>query len=426
LAPEWAKAATALKGSPMKLAKVDATENRELAEKYGIRGFPTIKYFKEGKFMSDYSGGRKDVEIVAWANKKTGPATVTITTVEEFRNLEKSENVFALGVFKSLDSEIATLYSKMASDDERIVYALTTSSAIMTELSLEKDTIVVIKSFDDKRADLEVTPDITVAVIKSFLVGESAPLIQEFTQESAKTIFASPIQQHALFFTKKGSSHHEAVTAAMKEVAKANKGRMLVVNVPSTEAKVAEFFGVTEDAMPKLFIADMGASSGLMKYGYTGDLTSSAEIASFADSFFAGSLTPTLKSEDVAPDDTKGPVVVVKGKSFEDLVINNTKDVFFEMYAPWCGHCKKLAPILDELGTRYADNANVMIAKMDATANEINFPGMAVQGFPTMFFFKGNDKTKAIKYEGGRDLSDLISYLEENAHHISGSSADEL
>lgn len=76
-----------------------------------------------------------------------------------------------------------------------------------------------------------------------------------------------------------------------------------------------------------------------------------------------------------------------------------------------------VAPTLDELGAKYKDNEKVVIAKMDATANEVDVPGLSVKGFPTLYFFKGSDKSNPVRYEEGRELNDFVAFLEKNSQH---------
>lgn len=82
-----------------------------------------------------------------------------------------------------------------------------------------------------------------------------------------------------------------------------------------------------------------------------------------------------------------------------------------------CGHCKKLEPVYAELAAKLKSHKNIVIAKMDSTANEIEVPGVEVKGFPTLFLFKGDDKSNPIKYEGARELDDMLTYLESTAHN---------
>lgn len=129
----------------------------------------------------------------------------------------------------------------------------------------------------------------------------------------------------------------------------------------------------------------------------------------------AGNLEPYVKSE-ALPESNDGPVKVAVGKNFDVVVLNNGKDTLVEFYAPWCGHCKKLTPIFEELGTKLSAE-EVAIVKMDATANDVP-PQFEVRGFPTLFWLPKDAKSKPVKYEGGREVDDFVKYIA--AHSTDG------
>merc|ERR1719430_1706818 len=134
-------------------------------------------------------------------------------------------------------------------------------------------------------------------------------------------------------------------------------------------------------------------------------------LKEFLTQMQAGSLEPYLRAEAV-PDNSANDVKVAVAKNFDELVTKSEKDVLVEFYAPWCGHCKKLTPIYDELGAAMKEE-NVEIVKMDATANDVP-PQFDVRGFPTIFWLPKESKTPT-SYNGGREKDDFIKYIAEYA-----------
>merc|ERR1712110_103683 len=111
LAPEYAKAAGILaeKESPIKLGKVDATQEGSLAEKFEVRGYPTLKFFRNGKPM-EYTGGRTADTIITWVEKKTGPAAVTLADVDAAKKFVEDNEIAVVGIFAEAEGEAAKAF----------------------------------------------------------------------------------------------------------------------------------------------------------------------------------------------------------------------------------------------------------------------------------------------------------------------------
>ncbi|KAM8878946.1 protein disulfide-isomerase [Spinachia spinachia] len=413
LGPEFAKAAGILKadGSAVRLGKVDATEETELAQEYGVRGYPTIKYFKGGEKASpkEYSAGRQADDIVAWLKKRSGPAVVTLTKVSEAEALIADNEVAVIGFFKDADSAGAKEYEKAAETTDDIPFAVTSDDAIFSKFEVSKDGVVLFKKFDEGRNtfDGELTKENLLAFVKA----NQLPLVIEFTEQTAPKIFGGEIKSHILMFLPKAASDFQDKMDQFKKAAEGFKGQILYIFIDSDvddNQRILEFFGLKKEECPAIRLITL--EDEMTKYKPQNDAITSEAIISFCQQFIDGKLKAHLMSQDIPEDWDKTPVKILVGKNFEEIAFNPSKNVFVEFYAPWCGHCKQLTPIWEKLGEKFADSADIIVAKMDSTANEID--SVKVHSFPTLKFFPAGDDRKVIDYNGERTLEGFTNFLE--------------
>ena len=179
------------------------------------------------------------------------------------------------------------------------------------------------------------------------------------------------------------------------------------------ETRLAEYLGVSEDMLPHVLLFDFD-NDGVNKFRFTGDSKafSAEEITTFVSEWKNKKLSKFLKSEDI-PETNDEPVKVIVGKNFNDIIRDSEDDVLLEFYAPWCGHCKSLEPKYVELAEKLAKVEGLVIAKVDATANEIE--GISVSGFPAIKFFAKGSKRAPVDYDGDREVEAFMTYLKENS-----------
>ena len=103
-------------------------------------------------------------------------------------------------------------------------------------------------------------------------------------------------------------------------------------------------------------------------------------------------------------------IFAVTDDSFESDVLQSDKPVLVDYWAEWCGPCKMIAPILEEIAPDYADK--IKIAKLNIDDNPNTPPKYGIRGIPTLMLFKGGavDATKV----GALSKSQLTEFIDEN------------
>jgi len=422
LAPEYVKAAKSLleKESKIVLAKVDATEQKKIAESHDVRGYPTLKFFKSGKAM-EYGGGRTADTIVSWLEKKTGPPATTLATEDEAKKFIEDNKVAVIGFFKDQDSAEAKNFLEVAGVMDDAKFGITSEAAVFTANKVEKDGVVLFKAFDEGRNDYDGATD--ADELTKFINANSLPLVIEFNHDTAQKIFSGEVKNHLLLFVSQKSEAFPAQKEMAAKVAELHKGKVLFVTVDADEEdhkRILEFFGMKEDEVPGMRLIRL--EEDMAKYRPESNDLEEENVKKFVQDFLDGKLKQHLLSEEIPEDWDKEPVKVLVGKNFEEVAMNKDKNVLVEFYAPWCGHCKQLAPTWDKLGEKYKDHENIVIAKMDSTANELET--VKVQGFPTIKYFMAGDNT-VVDYNGERTLEGLEKFLESGGKDGAGVPEDD-
>ncbi|KAI0539671.1 thioredoxin-like domain-containing protein [Xylaria digitata] len=411
LAPEYEEAATTLKEKDIKLVKVDCTEEQDLCQSYGVEGYPTLKIFRGLDNITPYSGQRKAAAITSYMIKQSLPAVSDLTaeTLEDFKTADK---VVLVAYTDASDKSSNEVYSTIAEKlRDNYLFGATNDAALAEAEGVTPPAIVLYKSFDEGKAVF--SDKFEEDAIVSFTKTASTPLVGEVGPETYSDYMSAGIPLAYIF--AETPEERKELGDALKPLAEKYRGK---INFATIDAKAfgahAGNLNLPTDKFPSFAIQET-VKNQKFPFDIEQEITIET-IGAFVEDFSAGKIEPSLKSEPI-PETQEGPVTVVVGKSYEDIVLDDTKDVLIEFYAPWCGHCKALAPKYEELAALYAEGEykdKVVIAKVDATANDVPDE---VRGFPTIKLYPAGAKSEPVTYSGSRTVEDLINFVKENGKY---------
>ena len=103
-------------------------------------------------------------------------------------------------------------------------------------------------------------------------------------------------------------------------------------------------------------------------------------------------------------------IIHISDESFEEEVLQSERPVLIDYWAEWCGPCKMIAPVLDEIATEYSDRLKVV--KLNIDDNPQTPPKYGIRGIPTLMVFK-NGQVEATKV-GAVSKAQLTAFLDDS------------
>lgn len=409
MAEPYKKASELLKEQAVSaaVAEVDCTLEKELCEKHGVTGYPSIKVFRATNKDAalDYKGARDTESIVEYLKRLSLPAVTVLKAEDVKKHVEGFKS--SLVVVAHLPKGHAALAAfEKAADALREEFSF-------VHVEGKEGTLTVFKSFDEGESKYAgALEKLTEKELSAWLQDEAIPLMDEISPNNYEKYINAKKPMAYLFYDtdEQRKTYGEIVQKVMKPL----KGKINAIYISVKDfGEHAKNLNL-ESHWPGFVIHDVSEN---LKFPFTGkdkEFTVEA-LEAFVTKYVAGSLEPHYKSEPI-PTDNSAAVKTVVYDNFQSLVLDTNKDVFVEVYAPWCGACKRMAPDFEKLAEAYAPHADkIVIAKMDGIANDLpKSAKFTLEHFPSLLLYKaGSNELVEMKQLGG--LKELNDFIQANA-----------
>lgn len=425
LAPEYEKAAKLL-GDNMGIAlgTVDCVDDADLCARYRVEDFPlthgtagntdpghcaSLVVLRHGTSIASYEGPLRADKIFSFMLTLPIPAVIEVTATNHDA-VKASADVVFISYMSSPTETSATVFDEVAERHhyDKLVFGLCIDEAAIAAARVDPPAVVAYRKFDAEPPVLSSPADFTARVLKTFVSKHSLPLVGDVAALGYHHYRRAGLPL-AILFIECDDPVHAHYLATLRSVAEKYRGRLTFGYTASR--LLAKVFGLSDDGpWPVLAIQDR---NGVLQAIAQGPYVSTETLINFVDRFLT-------RTEPAVPASQSTSVYEVVGSEFAQVVFDDAKDIFLEVYATHgCPHCKRLKPTWEMLGNKYAGlKDRITIARVEATSNDLPFSVTAV---PWLRFEKAGTR-EFIDFQGERSLELLVEFVETHAANSLASS----
>ncbi|XP_065561152.1 probable protein disulfide-isomerase A4 isoform X1 [Artemia franciscana] len=420
LAPEYEAAARRLKETRVRLIKVDGVKEKALSDAFQIKGWPTLKIFRNGR-PYEYKGPRDSKGIVEYMREQLKfPSKEVFNELELKNNLDRLEATI-VGFFSN-KSDFFNEFT-VASNEIRGTYRIlhTFDENTLSYYEMNPDTVAVFQpeithtQYENKIYRLH-KPVGTFKDILNFVEEKGTPLVGlrskhnigfKYTERPLVVVYYDVNYDYQ--YVKDTEFVRKKIVKVAREFTAEHPFQFAISNEEefAEELKYVGLEDATEDV--KVVVYDRQNKFRMNPV----DDFEAEDLLEFLQELIEGKHKPYYRSQSI-PKVQEGPVKVIVANSFQSEVLESKKDVLLEIYAPWCGHCKALEPVYKKLALKMS-NENLIIAKYDGSANDIPPLFGQIKGYPTIFFIPAFKKEEFVIYDGPKNYTDLKEFINENS-----------
>ncbi|KAG7315758.1 hypothetical protein KOW79_020624 [Hemibagrus wyckioides] len=409
---EFAKAASELKEtkSSVKLGKIDVSKEKDLAKVLNVTTVPSLRLYISGDKYNPVQCPvlKSSTAILTWLKRREGPSADLITDLSQLESLTAEEELVVLGLFKDVETGLVRLFYDVAADIADLPFCVTGSKQIFSKYNIFDDSVVLLRK--SKTAEMfKLTSQTVKEDVIHFIRVHEMPLVTEYNGMTSSKILNSVVQNHLVLFTDKAKKGFKQIYRAFKSTAKEYRGKILFVLIDAGEprnGRILEYFRVRREESPLVRMVNLTDN---LQYQLPSDQLDIQTITDFCQSYLQGKVKPKLQSEPIPDGWDKQPVKELVGINFERVAFNEKKNVLVLFYAAWSSESRALFPLFEDLAKHYNDTEDVVVARIDITANDVNI--LMTDRYPSIKLFPAVYAERVVPYSGPNELEPIVEFV---------------